>query len=107
MTFAKCFAGALVAFLALDLVWISQVVRPMYDQQIPGLLRAQPQLGPAAIFYLLYAGGIVYFAVLPALAIDSIKAATLKGAILGGLCYGTYAFTNHAVITASAVFEMD
>ena len=98
MTFAKAYAGALVAFLAIDLVWISRVVRPMYDQQVGGLLRAEPRVGPAALFYLLYAAGIVYFAVLPALQSGGFKTALLNGALFGGLAYGTYAFTNHAVI---------
>jgi hypothetical protein len=45
MTFAKAFAGVLVAFFAIDILWIIRVVRPMYDQQLGGLLRASPLLG--------------------------------------------------------------
>lgn len=98
MTFAKAFAGVLVAFFAIDILWISRVVRPMYDQQVGGLLRANPQVGAAAIFYLMYAAGIVYFAVLPALPSGGMRLAMLNGAIFGGLAYGTYAFTNYAVL---------
>jgi hypothetical protein len=29
MTFAKAYAGVLVAFFAIDILWISRVVRPM------------------------------------------------------------------------------
>jgi uncharacterized membrane protein len=98
MTFAKAFAGALVAFLAIDMIWIVRVVRPMYSQQVGGLLRANPQLGAALAFYLTYAAGIVYFAVLPALASGGVRTALVNGAILGGLAYGTYAFTNYALL---------
>ena len=49
-------------FFAIDIIWIGWVVRPMYDQQVGGLLRANPQVGAAAVFYLMYAAGIVYFA---------------------------------------------
>jgi uncharacterized membrane protein len=98
MTFAKAFAGVLVSFLAIDLLWINFVVKPMYDQQVPGLLRASPRMGPAALFYLVYAAGIVYFAVLPALSAGGARVALLNGALFGGLAYGTYAFTNYAVI---------
>ena len=97
MTFARAFAGTLVAFLIIDIVWIAWVVRPMYTQQLGGLLRANPQLGPALVFYLMYAAGIVYFAVLPGLASGGVPTALLKGAILGGLAYGTYAFTCYSL----------
>jgi uncharacterized membrane protein len=98
MTFARAFVGTLVAFLAIDLIWIVRVVRPMYDQQVGGLLRAQPLLVPALAFYLAYAAGIVHFAVLPALAAGGVRTALVNGAILGGLAYGTYALTNHALL---------
>jgi uncharacterized membrane protein len=98
MTFAKAFVGVLVAFFAIDIIWISLVVRPMYDQQVGGMLRANPQLGAAALFYLMYAAGIVYFAVLPARQSGGMRLALLNGAFFGGLAYGTYAFTNHAVL---------
>jgi uncharacterized membrane protein len=98
MTYWKAFAGVLIAFFAIDIVWITRVVRPMYDQQVGGMLRANPQLGAAAVFYLMYAAGIVYFAVHPALQSGGARVALLNGAIFGGLAYGTYAFTNHAVL---------
>lgn len=98
MAFMKAYLGVLVSFLAIDLLWINLVVRPMYDQQVTGLLRASPRLGPAGIFYLMYAAGIVYFAVLPALSSGGLRLALLNGALFGGLAYGTYAFTNYAVI---------
>jgi uncharacterized membrane protein len=98
MTFAKAFAGVLVAFFSIDIVWISRVVRPMYAQEVGVLLRANFQIGAAAVFYLMYAAGIVYFAVLPALPSGGARLALLNGAILGGLSYGTYAFTNYAIL---------
>jgi len=98
MTFAKAFAGTLVAFLVIDMIWIVRVVRPMYSQQLGTLLRANPQLGAALVFYLTYAAGIVYFAVLPALASGGVRTALVNGAALGGLAYGTYAFTNYALL---------
>jgi len=98
MTFAKAFAGTLVAFLAIDMIWIAGVVRPMYNQHLGALLRANPQLGAALVFYLTYAAGIVYFAVLPALASGGVRTALVNGATLGGLAYGTYAFTNYALL---------
>ncbi len=98
MIFVKAFVGVVVAFLAIDVLWITKVVRPMYEQQVGGMLRPQPQMGAAAAFYLMYAAGIVYFAVLPALQSGGMRTALLNGAIFGGLAYGTFAFTNYAVL---------
>lgn len=97
MILAKAFAGTLVAFLAIDMVWIVRVVRPMYNQHLGGLLRASPHLGAASVFYLIYAAGIVYFAVLPALSSGGVRTALVNGAALGGLAYGTYAVTNYSL----------
>jgi len=98
MTILKAFAGALIAFLVVDISWITWVVRPMYDREIPGMLRAEPLVGAAVVFYLLYVAGVVYFAVSPALKGGGIKVALLNGGIYGGLAYATYAFTNYAVL---------
>ena len=98
MTFARAFAGTLVALLAIDVIWIAGVVRPMYDQQLAALLRANPRLGAALAFYLAYAAGTVYLAVLPALASGGVRTALVRGAALGGVAYGTYAFTNYALL---------
>jgi uncharacterized membrane protein len=97
MTFVRAFAGTLVAFLVIDLIWIARVVRPMYDQQIGSLLRPNPHFGAAVVFYLMYAMGIVYFAALPALASGGVRTALVNGAALGGLAYGTYAVTSYAL----------
>jgi len=98
MAFAKAFAGTLFALLVIDMIWIVRVVRPMYRQQLGTLLRSHPQLGAALVFYLTYAAGIVFFAVLPALASGGVRTAVVNGAALGALAYGTYAFTNYALL---------
>lgn len=98
MTFVKAFAGTLLAFIVIDVFWIVRVAQPMYAERLGGLLRDSPRLGPAAVFYVTYAAGIVYFAVLPALVSGGARTAFVNGAILGGLAYGTYAFTNYAML---------
>ncbi len=98
MTFAKAFAGVLAAFLVIDIVWIKWVVQPMYARQVGELLQASPRIGAAAAFYLMYAAGVVYFAVVPALTSGGMRLALFNGAVFGGLAYGTYAFTNYAVL---------
>ncbi|MBT8144810.1 MAG: DUF2177 family protein [Gammaproteobacteria bacterium] len=98
MTFLKAFAGAAVAFLVIDAVWIAFVVKPFYDREVGSLLRESPNLAAGAAFYLLYAAGIVLLAVNPALTTASMKTAAINGAVLGAVAYGTYTVTNYAVL---------
>jgi len=57
----------------------------------------EPRIWAAALFYVGYIAGIVFFAVKPALTSDSTRAALVNGALLGAFAYGTYALTNHAI----------
>jgi uncharacterized membrane protein len=93
----------LVAFLAIDLVWITQVAQPMYEERVGDLLRSSPLLAPAGVFYLIYVAGVVHLAVRPSLAPGRARTAWLNGAVLGGVAYGTYAFTNHALLEGFAL----
>lgn len=96
--FVIAYAGAAVVFLAADLVWLGTIAKDMYRAQMGHLLAAEFRMGPAAFFYLMYVAGVVYFAVSPALASGRWQDAVLPGAILGFLAYGTYDFTNWAVM---------
>jgi len=53
-----------------------------------------PNLGIAALFYLLFTVAIVILAVLPGLSSGSLGTTLLYGAILGLAAYGTYDITN-------------
>jgi uncharacterized membrane protein len=98
VTLIRAYFGALVAFLAIDLIWISLVAQPMYEARVGDQLRSPPLLGAAGVFYLVYVAGIVHLAVLPSLPPGRSRIAWLNGAVLGGLGYGTYAFTNLALL---------
>ncbi len=92
------YGGGLLLFLALDYLWLGHLARDFYARQLGDLLRNPPQLGIAALFYLAYVAGIVFFAVLPALRGGGVWQAALYGALLGLLAYGTYDITNLATI---------
>ncbi len=53
---------------------------------------------PAIAFYLVYAAGLVYFAVRPGLASESWSRALLNGALFGFFAYATYDLTNQATL---------
>ncbi|HBS36559.1 MAG TPA: DUF2177 domain-containing protein, partial [Parvularcula sp.] len=92
------YIGAAFAFVALDAIWLGAAARQFYFTQLAGLLRDKPDLGVAAVFYVIYLGGVVYFAVMPALASGGLAKALLNGAMLGFLAYATYDATNLATL---------
>ena len=53
---------------------------------------------PAALFYLGYVAGVLWFVSVPALNHGNPVTALIGGALLGLLAYGTYEFTNYATL---------
>ncbi len=98
MTPVLAYLATLVTFLVLDAVWLTRVMKPLFEAHVGDLLRAEPRLGVAAGFYAVYCAGIVYFASWPAQAAGSWWPAARDGAILGLLAYGTYEMTNMATL---------
>jgi uncharacterized membrane protein len=94
------YASTLASLLALDALWIGLYMAPAYQGALGGLMLEQPRLAPAALFYLLYAAGLVFLAVAPALRGDSWQTAALTGAVVGLMAYGTYDLTNYSILRA-------
>lgn len=99
MTYLIAFVATLVTFLVIDAIWIVAVVRKLYEHEVGALLRESPRLGPAVVFYIAYAAGIVALAVRPGLTQDSIAVTLAYGAAIGALAYGTFTITNYSVLT--------
>ncbi len=87
-----------VAFLGIDAVWLSFAANKLYRPQIGPLMLEKFSVAPAAVFYLIYIGGIVFFAIAPALVSGRWTTALLRGAALGFVCYATYDLTNQATL---------
>jgi uncharacterized membrane protein len=62
------------------------------------MLRKDPVYLAAAVFYLMYAGGLTFFAVVPGLKAGSLLIAVAQGAAIGLIAYGTYNLTNLTVL---------
>jgi len=92
------YALTLVFFIGVDLIWLARVARSTYVVEMGGLLRNKPNLTAAAAFYMLYAAGLVLFAVVPGLKAGSVTQGMALGAALGLIAYGTYNLTNLAVL---------
>lgn len=90
-----CTAGV---FLAVDYLWLGFVAKKFYAVQLDHLMADQVNLFVAGGFYLVYAIGVVIFAVTPALENNQWTHAAIYGALFGFFCYATYDFTNQATL---------
>lgn len=89
---------SIAIFFAIDMVWLGLIARNFYKEKLGFILSGHVNWAAAIVFYLLYIGGILYFAVLPALKDSNWQTALFNGAILGLVCYATYDLTNMATI---------
>lgn len=87
-----------VIFLAIDYVWLGFIAKELYFSSLGHLMADEVNFKIAAGFYLIYAAGIVVFAVNPALISGEWKTALIYGALFGFFCYATYDFTNMATL---------
>ena len=98
MKYASAYLVALVLFLALDAIWLGLVARGFYTGRMGPLMADPPRWGVAAVFYLLFVLGLVYFGISQHLAAGDWRNAALNGALFGFFCYLTYDATNLAVV---------
>lgn len=97
-SYVWAYFGTLLAMALCDLAWLGTVGAGVYRPRIGALLLERPVLWVAILFYLVYAAGVVIFAVAPALKADSWGRALAMGALFGGFAYATYDLTNLATL---------
>jgi uncharacterized membrane protein len=96
--FLVAYAVTITVMLVLDVLWIGVIAKPLYQQGIGHLMAEQPRLGVAVGFYLMYAVGLVVFAVNQGGSAGDWKSAMLYGALFGFFAYATYDLTNLATL---------
>lgn len=80
------------------MLWLGIIAEDFYHSQINNLLKTEINWAAAISFYFLFAFGIVFFCVLPALHKKSGLEALMRGALLGIVSYGAYDLTNLATL---------
>jgi uncharacterized membrane protein len=98
LQFAAAYLAALAGLVVIDAIWLGYIARDFYREQLGSLMAEQINWTAGAGFYLLYAVGIVIFAVQPALAAAGVPRAMLLGALFGLFAYATYDLTNLATL---------
>ena len=91
------YAATMISMLAIDLLWIGVIAKPLYQSGIGHLMAAQPNLVAALLFYLLFPAGLMLFAVLPT-AGSGWGRTLVTGALFGFFAYATYDLTNLATL---------
>lgn len=85
-------------FFAIDLLWLGVLARDFYRHHLGYILSPDVNWPAALVFYLIFIAGILYFAVAPALAENSLGRALFNGALFGLFTYITYELTNMATL---------
>jgi len=97
MSRVKPFVVAAVTMLALDLLWLGVISPPLYQAHIGPLLRPQPDLVAAVLFYALYLIGVDVF-VVHARPGSSVAQVAARGALFGLVAYATFDLTALAML---------
>jgi uncharacterized membrane protein len=98
MRYLIAYVASLAAMAALDFLWLSNTVEPIYHRALGDVMAPEPNMKAAVAFYLLYGAGMLWFAVRPALIDGDWKTALLNGALFGFFAYATYDLTNLATL---------
>ena len=97
-TYLTAYTATLIAFVAIDFVWLSTMADRLYRPTLSDMLAPQFRLAPAVAFYLVYAAGLTFLAVRTGLMTGSIATATIYGAAIGFMAYATYDLTNQSTL---------
>lgn len=95
---ATAYISTAIVFLGIDSIWLGVIAPAFYRKHLGEMLLDQPNFWAAGLFYMIYIGGIVYFAVAPALQGGGWLQAMIAGAVLGFVAYATYDLTNWATL---------
>ena len=96
--YLKLYFATLIAFLAIDIVWLGLIARTVYQKYLGFLLTPTINWIAAVLFYLLFILGILVFVVVPGLENNSLKVTLLRAALFGLITYATYDLTNLATV---------
>lgn len=97
MKYVAAFFAIIVVMLLLDILWLKFVMGSIFKRELGDMALQTPRLAPAALFYAMYAVGILVFVAIPTASSPWQNAFGL-GSLLGLLAYGTYDLTNMATL---------
>ncbi len=96
--YLKLYVITLIAFLAIDMLWLGVVARGMYQKYLGYLMAPEINWLAAFAFYLLFILGLLVFVVEPGLKEKSLTTTLWRAALFGLITYATYDLTNQATV---------
>lgn len=93
MNLAFVLAGMVVAFFAIDLLWLGVLARDFYRRHLGHLMADRVRWGAALLFYAVYLVAVLVFVVQPGLESGSLSSTVARGAFLGTFAYATFDLT--------------
>ncbi|MBV8501934.1 MAG: DUF2177 family protein [Paucibacter sp.] len=97
-TLLGAYLSALLCFLALDACWLTLMGPRLYRPALSGLMAPEIDWLAALLFYLVYIGGLLAFAITPGRRAGHSIVAMTHGALFGLVAYATYDLTNQATL---------
>jgi len=98
MELLKTYLVAFVVFFLIDIVWLVVVARKLYQKELGFIMSDKPIWPVAALFYLIFIVGLVFFVIHPSVEKNSWLYALLAGMLFGLITYATYDLTNLATL---------
>jgi uncharacterized membrane protein len=98
MNLILTYVSVAASFVVMDMAWLKTMAERLYRPVLGELLRPEPNLAAAGLFYIIYPVGLISFAVLPAQHEGSAMRALTLGMLFGCFTYGTYDLTNQATL---------
>ena len=92
------YLATLGIFVGIDLVWLGFIAKSFYRAEIGTLLAEKANLPAAAAFYVIYAAGLMFFAIQPSMAAGGWSRALMLGGLFGFVAYATYDLSNLATL---------
>jgi uncharacterized membrane protein len=99
MSYLIAYIASFVAFLVIDFVGLSYMIKPLFQRHIGSLMLDEFRVLPAFLFYAFLIFVVMWFVGWPALENGkSLIWVFGSAALIGAASYGTYEFTNYAVM---------
>ena len=102
--YIKLYFITLVAFFAIDMLWLGWIARSFYRKYLGFIMAPSPNWTAAIIFYLLFILGILVFVVIPGLNEGSLRNTLVRAALYGLITSATYDLTHLATLKDWPVF---
>ncbi|MGO4512999.1 DUF2177 family protein [Bradyrhizobium sp. 2TAF36] len=98
MAYVTGYITALIAFGAVDAIWLSLMGPALYRPTLGDILLTDLRVAPAVTFYAIYPVGLLVFGVMPGLKSGSVTSVIGLAALFGAIAYATYDLTNFATL---------